>query len=296
MFDQKTTGTCVKFAVDGQQIMGLIHQKIREAKFSIWIANYDLDPDLYLIRESDLKKKHFQQSFDESDLVSSSCQNKINQELDSSISNSLIANYTDHFVLQNLLIQKAKERVDIKIILWEPRLIIRKLPISKQRRGIEGREKKAEIINLLAKNHGVENYIEVRVDSKAPTFTSGYHEKIIIIDNKIGFCGGQDLSKGKWDTSCHSYDNQLRDGGSEPWHDVNVMVQGPVVRYFIFHFNQRWIHSIFKSDKWVKEIVRPDSIGAYLSPYSHLSVPSFASNNENEERIEMAAPYLETIR
>ena len=56
MLNQKTFGTCVKFAVDGRQIMGLIYHKIREAKSSIWIANYDLDPDLCLIRESDHQK------------------------------------------------------------------------------------------------------------------------------------------------------------------------------------------------------------------------------------------------
>jgi hypothetical protein len=66
MFHQKTFGTCVKFAVDGQQIIGLTYDKMREAKSSIWIANYDLDPDLCLIRESD-HQEH------ESDLVTSSC-------------------------------------------------------------------------------------------------------------------------------------------------------------------------------------------------------------------------------
>jgi len=70
MFDQKTFGICVKFAIDGQQIMGLIYHEIREAKSSIWIANYDLDPDLCLIREDD--KKYFQRSFIESGLIASS--------------------------------------------------------------------------------------------------------------------------------------------------------------------------------------------------------------------------------
>ena len=291
MFEQKTFGTCVKFAVDGRQIMELIYHEIREAKSSIWIANYDLDPDLCLVRESEHQKKYFQRSYDESDLVTTSCQERINEEdIKNTATNTLVDIYEDPFVLQNLLIEKAKEKVDIKIILWEPRLIVRTLPISKRRRGIEGREEKAEIIKKLAKDHGVDNYISVQLDSKAPTLTSGYHEKIIIIDNQIGFCGGQDLSKGKWDTSNHSFDNVMRDNGSEPWHDVNVMVKGPILRYFIFHFNQRWVHSILKSNEWVKELVTPNSIGAYLSPpHIHLSRPSFTATNENEERIEMVA-------
>lgn len=162
-------------------------------------------------------------------------------------SSTLKDSYGDYSTLQNLLIEKAKEKVDIclLIVLWEPRLIVRKLPISK-RRGIEG----------------------LRIDSKAPTLTWGFHEKIITIDNQIGFCGGQDLSKNKWDTSSHNFDSVSRDEGSEPWHDVNVMIEGPIVWDFIFHFNQRRVHSILKNDKRVNELVRPDSIGAYLSPHS----------------------------
>lgn len=290
MFDQNTFGTCIKFAVDGRQIMGLIYHEIREAKSSIWIANYDLDPDLCLIREDDHQKKYFQRSFVESGLVASSCKDKIKEEGDSkNTAGTQQHNYKDPFMLQNLLIEKAKQKVDIKIILWEPRLIVRTLPISKRRRGIEGRQEKAKIIRQLAKDHGVDNYISVQLDGKAPTLTSGYHEKIIIIDNQIGFCGGQDLSKGKWDTSDHSFDNVLRDEGSEPWHDVNVMVKGPIVWYFIFHFNQRWVHSILKSNEWVKQLVTPNSIGAYLSPHFHLSRPSISATNEHEERIGMVA-------
>jgi len=181
------------------------------------------------------------------------------------------------------LVEKAKEKVDIKIILWEPKLIVRKLPISK-RRGIEGREKKAEFIKQLAKNHGVEDYISVQLDSKAPTLTSGFHEKIIIIDNQIGFCGGQDLSKNKWDTANHSFDSVSRDQGAKPWHDVNVMVEGPIIWDFIFHFNQRWVHSIWKNIKWVKKLVRADSIGTYLSAGSHISRSSCFISNDSRQR------------
>ena len=175
MLNQKTFGTCVKFAFDGRQIMGLIDHKIREAKSSIWIANYDLDPDLCLIRESDHQKKYFQRSYDESDLVTTSCQDRINEEGNK---NTTTNTSVDNYKLQNLLIEKAKEKVDIKILLWEPRLIVRTLPISKRRRGIEGREEKVEIIKQLAKDHGVDNYISVRLDSKAPTLTSGYTKKL----------------------------------------------------------------------------------------------------------------------
>lgn len=79
------------------------------------------------------------------------------------------------------------------------------------------------------KRFGVEDYITIRLDSKAPTLTSGFHEKIMIIDNQIAFCGGQDLSLGKWDISDHEFDNPSRDLGSEPWHDIHTIVEGHTV-------------------------------------------------------------------
>jgi phosphatidylserine/phosphatidylglycerophosphate/cardiolipin synthase-like enzyme len=59
----------------------------------------------------------------------------------------------------------------------------------------------------------------------------------MIIYNQIAFCGGQDLSLGKWDTSDHVFDNPLRDAGEEPWHDIHAMVEGPIVWDLIYHFN-----------------------------------------------------------
>jgi hypothetical protein len=41
-----------------------------------------------------------------------------------------------NYTLQNLLIQKAKQKIDIKILVWEPRPIVRKLPNSRKR-GLE---------------------------------------------------------------------------------------------------------------------------------------------------------------
>jgi phosphatidylserine/phosphatidylglycerophosphate/cardiolipin synthase-like enzyme len=292
MYNRRTYGTCIKFAIDGQQIMGLVYEKMKEAKSSIWITNYDLDPDICLVREG-ANQQYCNNSFHISDLVTSSCQSESDVK-DNTIRNVSGPNDNldnickNDFTLQKLLIGKAREKVDIKILLWEPRLIVRTLPVSK-RRGIEGREGKAKLLNQLAKDHGLDNYISVRLDNKAPTLTSGFHEKIIIIDNEAAFCGGQDLSNGKWDTISHSFDNILRDDSSKPWHDVNVMVKGPIVRDFIFHFNQRWVHSILKDDKSVNELVRPDLIGAYLSPYSHASMPSCYIDNKDEERIEIVA-------
>ena len=185
------------------------------------------------------------------------------------------------YTLQNLLIQKAKQKVDIKILVWEPRPIVRKLPNSRKR-GLEERRKKIEGILEVAKRCGIEDYLTIRLDSKAPALTSGFHEKIMIIDNQIAFCGGQDLSLAKWDTSTHEFDNQLRDPGGEPWHDIHAMVKGPIVWDLIYHFNQRWVYSIWKDIRQVKKIVKPSSIGSYLSSTSPSAVLSFTGEGNTE--------------
>jgi phosphatidylserine/phosphatidylglycerophosphate/cardiolipin synthase-like enzyme len=272
-FGETTFGNCITFTIDGQQNFKLMYEKMRQAKSSIYIANYDLDPDLQLIRGDT-------QSFQISDLVTSPClsESSITYESNNGSFNSSLHNDGDkkYHTLQNLLIEKAKQKVDIKIIVWEPRSIIRKLPGIKKR-GLEGREKKVEAIKKAAKYYGVEDHLTIRLDSKAPSLTSGFHEKITIIDNQIGFCGGQDLSRDKWDTSDHDFDNPLRDPGGEPWHDVQAMVKGPILWDLIYHFNQRWVYSIWKDIQQVKKIVKASSIGSYLSSTSPSSLSATLS-------------------
>jgi phosphatidylserine/phosphatidylglycerophosphate/cardiolipin synthase-like enzyme len=240
--------------VDGEENFRLKYQKISEAKSSIYIANYDLDPNLRLIRREDALPR--------SPLIASPCRSQL---LESYIQISVDGAIDDYFdyTLQNLLIQKAKQKVDIKILIWEPRPIVRKLPNSRKK-GLEARGKKLQTLIEAAKLFGVEDYLTIRLDSKAPTLTSGFHEKIMIIDNQIGFCGGQDLSLGKWDTIKHEFDNPLRDPGGEPWHDIHALVEGPIVWDLIYHFNQRWVYSIWKDIQELKKIVKPSSLGSYL--------------------------------
>jgi phosphatidylserine/phosphatidylglycerophosphate/cardiolipin synthase-like enzyme len=86
----------------------------------------------------------------------------------------------------------------------------------------------------------------------------------------------------------------LRDQGGEPWHDMHVMVKGPIVWDLIYHFNQRWVYSIWIDIKQVKKIVRAETIDSYLSsspspsPSSSLSIPSF-TNYHNEGNVEITA-------
>ena len=114
-----------------------------------------------------------------------------------------------------------------------------------------------------------------------------HHEKIIIIDQRIGYVGGIDLCWGRYDNHkhklCEEYNQQnlyywpgidycnsrkkdfenlskYRDETINrniiprmPWHDVSTLIEGPVVSDLTRHFVERWNfardNSYFQADK-----------------------------------------------
>ncbi|WP_338243761.1 phospholipase D-like domain-containing protein [Aurantiacibacter hainanensis] len=68
--------------------------------------------------------------------------------------------------------------------------------------------------------------IHFRLDSEHPAGAC-HHQKIVVIDDAIAFCGGIDMTSGRWDTRSHlSADH--RDG--LPWHDMTWALDGEVAR------------------------------------------------------------------
>lgn len=98
-----------------------------------------------------------------------------------------------------------------------------------------------------------------------------HHEKMVIIDQKIGFMGGLDICYGRWDTPDHllvdpgqvwdgcEYNNyRLKDIYEPrnykesnlntnfqvrmPWHDIAIQYQGDIVLDLLRHFVQYWYY------------------------------------------------------
>ena len=231
-FGENTIGNSVTFTVDGQETFTLMYEKMFKAKSSIFIANYELDPRLRFLRE---ESQYENNTKSEPENVKLSYQNYSTSPL------------------QDLLFEKIKQGVEVKIIVWQPKLIVRLLPTA-HKRGLNGRVGELGPLERLVQHSKIAKNLMVMIDNTAPTFTSGHHEKFIVIDNKIGFCGGLDLSHGKWDTNSHDFDNPLRDLNAEPWHDIHAMVVGPVVADLTYHFMQRWTYSITKDINETKRI------------------------------------------
>ncbi|OWU83369.1 hypothetical protein ATO6_19320 [Oceanicola sp. 22II-s10i] len=60
------------------------------------------------------------------------------------------------------------------------------------------------------------------------------HQKLAVADGKTAIIGGLDVDERRWDTQDH---DQRQD---ETWHDVSVLVQGPVTRAIRAHFAECW--------------------------------------------------------
>ena len=61
-----------------------------------------------------------------------------------------------------------------------------------------------------------------------------HHQKIVAIDDVVAFCGGIDVTDGRWDDAAHRSDNPLRrraDGTiAPPWHDASVILGGAAAK------------------------------------------------------------------
>lgn len=65
--------------------------------------------------------------------------------------------------------------------------------------------------------------VAVRLFSLPRLFPVVHHQKLAVIDRKCLYIGGLDLDERRFDTPTH------RRAGNQTWHDVQLMIEGPVV-------------------------------------------------------------------
>ena len=96
------------------------------------------------------------------------------------------------------------------------------------------------VINLGWKTH---RRISFHLDDQHPIGAS-QHQKFVVIDDSIAFCGGIDLTKNRWDTREHLQGDSRRcDANAEnyaPFHDVQMIVDGKAAEALGDQFRERW--------------------------------------------------------
>jgi phospholipase D1/2 len=76
--------------------------------------------------------------------------------------------------------------------------------------------------------------VTIKWDSTHPLDAS-HHQKILVIDDALAFCGGIDITADRWDTRHHRDKEPLRKRpftrrAYEPWHDATMAVEGDAAR------------------------------------------------------------------
>jgi len=129
-----------------------------------------------------------------------------------------------------ILLRLAEQRpdLDIRLLIWKSAL-----PISasqqffphKARKWFEGTK------------------VQFRLDDQVP-FGACHHQKVLVIDDRLAFCGGGDISVDRWDTPGHLEHDPRRIMPDQdyhaPRHEVMMMVDGDAARALGDHFRERW--------------------------------------------------------
>lgn len=142
--------------------------------------------------------------------------------------------------------------------------------------------------------------ILVRLDGKHPVGSS-HHQKMLVIDDSIAFCGGIDITSDRWDTRQHLdvNPNRRRPNGSSygPWHDASSLFSGKAALALADLCRHRWMRaggpeiprSNVKTD--LPETVRGFSFGSVNLAIARTS-PSFL---EESPIVEVEQLYIDMI-
>ncbi len=85
--------------------------------------------------------------------------------------------------------------------------------------------------------------LHLEIDGAHPV-GAAHHQKIIVVDDEIAFCGGIDMTVDRWDTSDHTDRSRYRREPTGkrygPWHDVTTAVDGEAARALGELARARW--------------------------------------------------------
>lgn len=86
--------------------------------------------------------------------------------------------------------------------------------------------------------------ITFKLDGQHPAGAS-HHQKILVIDDALAFCGGIDMTADRWDTRAHKDNDPGRRRPTTgraygPWHDATMALAGDAAKALGEHSRARW--------------------------------------------------------
>ncbi|MDQ7246366.1 VTT domain-containing protein [Dongia sedimenti] len=92
--------------------------------------------------------------------------------------------------------------------------------------------------------------LDLCLDDSIP-IGAAHHQKLIVIDDALAFCGGMDLTLARWDDCAHTAGDERRcmlDGSPyAPVHDIQVMMEGPVAQSISEYVRSRWARTAYEN-------------------------------------------------
>jgi phospholipase D1/2 len=133
-------------------------------------------------------------------------------------------------------LSKCKPELKIYILAWDEGLI-----------RVPGRG--TTMLRLL--RWRIDKKVSIKWDSTHPLDAS-HHQKILVIDDAMAFCGGIDITAERWDTRNHRDKEPGRKRpftrrSYEPWHDATMAVDGDAARALGELARKRWKAATGKS-------------------------------------------------
>jgi phosphatidylserine/phosphatidylglycerophosphate/cardiolipin synthase-like enzyme len=181
---------------------------------------------------------------------------------------------TEPVVLRNLLAELA-ERLDVRVLVWAGA----PLPLFRPSRGMV-RKMREQLIK--------HTKIECALDAKERPLHC-HHEKTIVIDDRVAFVGGIDLTSESGDR----YDtNQHHARARVGWHDACARIEGPAVSDVAEHFRMRW-HEV--TGETLAQ-VRPSATAGDLEVQVVRTVPEHVYSATPKGDFGILESYLRAIR
>ena len=241
----KRFNVCQWFS-DGKDYFEDLYQKLMEAKYSIYITDWWMSPEVFLRRP--VYEKEY---------------------IDMAEKKMITRNFGQNMTrLMDVLNYKANQGVQVYILIYYECKLALTLNSKHTEDSLVGINKKIKV---------------TRHPSDAFTLLWSHHEKLVIIDQMIGYVGGLDLCWGRYDNHQHpiyepfnqqgiyefpliDYSNARicdfanvqkywiesvprKDTVRMPWHDVHSRIIGPAVSDIARHFIERWNHANFADRK-----------------------------------------------
>lgn len=216
--------------IDGRAAMLAMCRAFLSAKESILLAAWDIRADLLMVRGDDAHVGE-DGSPEQNALIDGLRKEGLPEE-------AIALWNANRLQVRDVLGFAAQRGVKVGVLLWDsPNL------------GVHLTNSAEEQQNLLAEV-GVDCLLDNSA-TKITHLTESLHQKCAVVDSRIAFVGGIDLTLqangdyDRWDTHYHpaeSFDRgSARTASMHPWHDAHTRLEGPVVADVQHNIVQRWM-------------------------------------------------------